>query len=325
MIQRKHATCSAHSAPRPPRTFRHSCTIVLYFVTWSKYSDDFAAARAAVVALIAELRERNEEGMLAPPLFQAGELDAGRATSTSPSGTPSSCMKLRSEPASRSCGRGSLYLDALVDTYRGRVDAARDAATTGLALAEEGGDLRLMTRQLATLGFLELSRGDAAAAHKPLARARTIAVRAGYGEPGMVRFAADAVEAMIALGDLDSAREQLKELEEQGRRLDRAWAIAAAGRCRGLLAAASRGLRQRSRCPRRRSRSPRAPGSTGGAGSHPARARNRAPAGEAQARGTRGSRSGADRVRARRSAAVGRSNTIGACADRGPRARPRMG
>ena len=212
----------------------------LYFVTWSKYSDDFAAARAAVVALIAELRERNEEGMLAPALFQAGELECWAGNLDLAERYALELHEIAERAGQPILRTRSLYLDALVDTYRGRVDAARDAATSGLALAEEGGDLRLMTRHLATLGFLELSRGDAAAAHKQLARARTTALRAGYGEPGMVRFAADAVEALIALGDLDSAREQLTELEKQGRRLDRAWAIAAAGRCRGLLAAASR-------------------------------------------------------------------------------------
>ena len=211
----------------------------LYFVTWSKYSDDFAAARAAVVALIAELRERNEEGLLAPALFQAGELECWAGNLDLAARYALEVHEVAERAAQPIMQTRQLYLDALVDAYRGRADAARDAATTGLALADESGDLRLMARQHATLGFLELSLGDAAAAHKQLARARTIALRAGYGEPGMLRFAADAVEALIALGDLDSAREQLRELEEQGRRLDRGWAIAAAGRCRGLLAAAS--------------------------------------------------------------------------------------
>ncbi len=211
----------------------------LYFVTWAKYSDDFASARAAVAALITELRQGHEEGMLGPALFQAGELECW-AGNLPLAETYARELRETAQRAGQPVLRTrSLYLDALVDAHLGRTDGARSAATSGLALAEEADDLRLTTRHLATLGFLELSIGDLAAAHKHLTRARTIALHAGYGEPGMFRFAADAIEALIGLGELGTAALQLEELEQQGRRLDRPWALATAGRCRGLLAAAS--------------------------------------------------------------------------------------
>ena len=54
----------------------------------------------------------------------------------------------------------------------------------------------------------------------------------------MAPFFPDEIEARIHLGDLDGARPLIDLLESRGRALDRAWALAAAARCRGLLRAA---------------------------------------------------------------------------------------
>jgi DNA-binding CsgD family transcriptional regulator len=53
-----------------------------------------------------------------------------------------------------------------------------------------------------------------------------------------VFFLPDALEALIALGELDRAERLLGMLERRSRELDRAWTLAAGGRCRGLLLAA---------------------------------------------------------------------------------------
>ncbi len=42
-----------------------------------------------------------------------------------------------------------------------------------------------------------------------------------------------------ALGQLEEARALVDRVEEHGRRLDRAWALASGGRCRALLLAAT--------------------------------------------------------------------------------------
>jgi hypothetical protein len=60
----------------------------------------------------------------------------------------------------------------------------------------------------------------------------------GVHEPVCVPFAADAAEALIALGRTEEAGVLVDRLEEHGRRLDRAWALATGGRCRSLLLAA---------------------------------------------------------------------------------------
>jgi DNA-binding CsgD family transcriptional regulator len=55
----------------------------------------------------------------------------------------------------------------------------------------------------------------------------------------VLRFVADEVEALIQLGELEQATALVDALEERGRALDRAWALAAGGGSRALLLAAA--------------------------------------------------------------------------------------
>ncbi len=60
----------------------------------------------------------------------------------------------------------------------------------------------------------------------------------GLGDPGILPFVPDRVEALVAAGDLNAADVATTRLEEQGRRLRRISAVAGAARCRGRIAAA---------------------------------------------------------------------------------------
>jgi DNA-binding CsgD family transcriptional regulator len=59
----------------------------------------------------------------------------------------------------------------------------------------------------------------------------------GFGEPALFRFHGDAIEAKLTVGDRRQAQVLLEELEQVGAALQRAWVLAVAGRCRGLLCA----------------------------------------------------------------------------------------
>jgi DNA-binding CsgD family transcriptional regulator len=132
----------------------------------------------------------------------------------------------------------ALYARALVDAHLGRTDAAREAASEGLELAEGVGPVTSQILNLSVLGFLELFQGNPAGTHRHLARAAELATAMGVEEPALFRFVPDEVEALVALGDLDAAAAMLDPFEERARRLDRAWALATGARCRGLLLAA---------------------------------------------------------------------------------------
>jgi DNA-binding CsgD family transcriptional regulator len=115
---------------------------------------------------------------------------------------------------------------------------ARENADRALELAGEHSAAVARIHSVWALGLLELSLDRPAEAVEVLSRERARLLSAGVGEPGAVRFVSDEIEALVALGRLEDAVALVRWLEERGRALNRASALAAAGRCSGLLAAA---------------------------------------------------------------------------------------
>jgi DNA-binding CsgD family transcriptional regulator len=139
----------------------------------------------------------------------------------------------------RVLGQGHmLFPRALVAALTGDVDTARSDAEEGLRRCLLNEDLLDATCHRAVLGFLELSLSNPTAAMDRLEPALTFLDQLGSPEPGIVPCLPDAIEARVSLGRLEEAEALLDRLERQGRTLDRPWAIATAGRCRGLLTAA---------------------------------------------------------------------------------------
>jgi DNA-binding CsgD family transcriptional regulator len=126
----------------------------------------------------------------------------------------------------------------LVEAHLGRADPARLAALEGLRVAEAAGEILLQILNLAVLGFLELSLGRPAEADAYLSRAVELEQAMGVREPAYFRIVPDEVEALVGLGRLDEAESLLAPLEDAGRSLDRAWAMATGARCRALVFAA---------------------------------------------------------------------------------------
>ena len=91
----------------------------------------------------------------------------------------------------------------------------------------------------AVLGFVELSRDEPALAHARLGPLAAWLEVVGIREPGVIRFLPDAVEALLALGQLEPANDLLSRFEADGARLNRGWAILAASRARAMYRAAT--------------------------------------------------------------------------------------
>ena len=139
----------------------------------------------------------------------------------------------------RVLGQGHmLFPRALIAALTGDVDAARSDAEEGLRRCLRNEDILDTTCHRAVLGFLELSLSNPLAAMERLEPALAFLDEMGSPEPGIIPVAPDAIEALVAVGRLEEAEALLDRLERQGRTLDRPWAIATAGRCRGLLTAA---------------------------------------------------------------------------------------
>jgi ATP/maltotriose-dependent transcriptional regulator MalT len=135
-------------------------------------------------------------------------------------------------------GGSFLWIRGLVDAYLGRLDEARARATEGVSLCREENEQAFLERNLALLGLIDLSTGDHTAAAERLAPVVRRRQARGAGEPSLYPARELAIEALVAVGNLDEARVQLEWLEEAGRRLGTPWPLAMGARCRGLLQAA---------------------------------------------------------------------------------------
>lgn len=132
----------------------------------------------------------------------------------------------------------ALTMRALVAAYAGRAEDTRADVAAALVLAERGQSPRLAEWPTTTLGFLELSLGNAAGALDTL-RPLLMEYESAPGGPiSTAYFLPDAIEAMIVLNRLDEAQTFIEALERHGRRLDRVWMLAAGARCRSMLLAA---------------------------------------------------------------------------------------
>jgi ATP/maltotriose-dependent transcriptional regulator MalT len=98
--------------------------------------------------------------------------------------------------------------------------------------------VRLVLRNLKVLGFVGLSIGDSKDAQRWLGRAADLAAANGMVDPGFLRVAGDAIEALVGVRELDRAEHEATELESLGRRLDRPWALAIGARSQALVATA---------------------------------------------------------------------------------------
>jgi ATP/maltotriose-dependent transcriptional regulator MalT len=203
-----------------------------------KWADEFDAGRAKLEALRQHADKEQEEGWLPAILFHLGELACWLGDFELAGRYAQDAHEAAQESGSPTFEAVPLSLRALIAAHLGRVDEARSTARDGLAVAEHSGNLLHRVRCLAVLGFLDLSLGDPAAADRHLAAAAQLAASAGCADPGVLRFLPDGVEALVALGRLDEARALLDEFESRAGSLGRVSALAAAGRCRGLLYAA---------------------------------------------------------------------------------------
>jgi len=125
---------------------------------------------------------------------------------------------------------------AAVAAHLGRLDDARLACERGLGRTT--GSLAAQSSYSQLLGFIELSTDEHSRALAHLKRTAALRDDLGLTEPGMRLELGDLLEALIATGELAEAEAILEDWEPRARSLDRAWALAVLGRCRGLELAA---------------------------------------------------------------------------------------
>jgi DNA-binding CsgD family transcriptional regulator len=214
---------------RPLRspTFHQACVAM--------WMDELDAARSSLVDLAKRCREGGDEGSLSVILFLLAQVECA-AGDWSQAGSY----------ADESCGITAwtghlpyraiaLATKALIEGRLGRAESARAMAEEGLQLGQRSGLVQASQFNLAALGFLELSLDNPKETHALLWPVTEGVLAAGIREPGVLRFIPDEVEAVIAIGEPDTARSILEPFAAHAERLGRTWALATSERGRGLL------------------------------------------------------------------------------------------
>jgi ATP/maltotriose-dependent transcriptional regulator MalT len=126
---------------------------------------------------------------------------------------------------------------ALIEVDLGLVEQARLSAAEALASARATSHDAFAIVIVGMLGRLELELGNLEAAGEYLRDLPGQLIAGDVNDPTLPLWS-DAIETLVALGELELARDYLARYEANAERFGSHWAAAAAQRCRGLLTAA---------------------------------------------------------------------------------------
>jgi DNA-binding CsgD family transcriptional regulator len=198
---------------------------------------DFEGARPLLAGAEERAKASGDEGTRAHLLFHGFQVEWFTGHWTEANRLATEALQLADQLRDEQYRGIALYARALLDAHLGDLEAARTSATAALATADAQSDSLFGLQSRTVLGFLELSRGDADAADRHLRPLPGWLQEHGWREPTDFAWC-NAIEAMIAVGDLDEAAVWLARYETLAQRSTSAWALATAARGRGLLSSA---------------------------------------------------------------------------------------
>ncbi|HET7855592.1 MAG TPA: AAA family ATPase [Gaiellaceae bacterium] len=201
-------------------------------LTWI---EEYDLARRLFTQMIDASRRQSALAYLPYPLAGLSELDFRTGNWAAAAAGAAEAIRIAEETGQLVTHAFSLVCLARVDAGMGREEdcRVRIARAREIAPSEIGA---IVAYAISTLGFLELGLGrseDALAYLELLARQVR---RRGLEDPAVVQWAPDLIEAHMRAGNADDAARELEVFARQAERTQRNWALAAAARCRGLLA-----------------------------------------------------------------------------------------
>jgi DNA-binding CsgD family transcriptional regulator len=202
------------------------------------YTDELDAARPLLAAELDRMEAAGDEAGRSGVLYRLSELELRAGNWGAAHRSAREAVELAASSNHEQEQAVVLSGLGLVLAHLGRLDEACERAEVARGLARESGDMTIVQRADATLGFAALSRGDAAEAIDWLEPARTELQRQGIGELSISHVVQNEIEALILLGRLEDADAVIAFVEEQGRSSGRAWHAAVSARGRALVAAA---------------------------------------------------------------------------------------
>jgi DNA-binding CsgD family transcriptional regulator len=199
--------------------------------------EEYESAQRAISKVIGAARAANALGLLPYCLGAQAELEArtGRWSSAYADGFES--VHLAREAGQEGQLSYNLARLARLEAAQGREDACRAHIAEASELAEKHGYLPTFSFVSSALGLLELGLGRPERAIEHLeAIPPFFDKHAALREPGRLEWGEDLVEAYLRTGRRAEAESLLGVFEPEAKRFGRRRMLAAASRCRGLLA-----------------------------------------------------------------------------------------
>jgi DNA-binding CsgD family transcriptional regulator len=203
-----------------------------------KWADDPERAREKLDGRRRRALESGDESVLPLVLYHLAELECWAGNWEAAGRHADDAVRAAEEGEQPLFVPPALYAAALVDAHRGNLARARIEGEQALSLAASMRNLTVSMMSESVLGFIDLSADDHAGAVRHLEGLPEQKAAMDVGEPAIVRFQADAVEALLGVGEVDRAARLAEDLEVQGRAVDRPWARVTGARSRGLVHAA---------------------------------------------------------------------------------------
>lgn len=208
-----------------------------------KWSDRLDEARPRLARRYRDGIDGGHEALMPFLLYHFSELECWAGNWNTAEEYALEGCRVADESRQHTMKPATLYSLALVRAHRGQVYQARELASEALAMCGRTGNTLVRSMLHAVLGFIALSLDDAQAAHSHLSHLADEIAAVGLGEPGVVKYLPDEIEALTVLGEVDLAWSLTRKLESQGKSLGRPWALATGARCRAHLAAADGDLK----------------------------------------------------------------------------------
>jgi DNA-binding CsgD family transcriptional regulator/tetratricopeptide (TPR) repeat protein len=202
------------------------------------YIGDHTEGREGLSAVWRFAADRGQEGDLAGILTWRSWLETRSGDLATADALAEQAEAMARLTGSQSMLAHAIAQHALVRAHQGDEARAREGAAQAIVLGDQVNFLLPHVWAGATIALLELSLGDAEAAWRACEHLVPPVEVIGFGEPILLIFLPDALDGLIALGQLERAEPLIAALEDRGRELDRTWALATSARCRGLLLAA---------------------------------------------------------------------------------------
>jgi DNA-binding CsgD family transcriptional regulator len=207
--------------------------------TWLKYEGDFDGARHWLEATRRSALDEGDEGSLPYALSHLPQLELWAGHWERAEALALEHLELAETTGQTLERLTAIYSLTLVHAHMGRVEEARERVLQALTEAERA-DPWNVYQLLSVLGFLDLSVGSAESAVKSLARAYEIYEASGSGDTPSVFE--NYPEALLAVGDVETARKAADVFERRARKAGKAITLAPALRCRALVLAADQKL-----------------------------------------------------------------------------------